>query len=79
MAKAVPTKDDPLGDGGRTTYKGRTLWLGKENMELARENFWNAYRELAGAPEADRYQWDISWAAAIAAYAYIMEGKIEPG
>ena len=75
------TKDDPL-ESGRTAWAGRTVWLDRENMQLARDNFWRAYNELyptAVGNLDDHHTWDVAWAAAIAAYAYLMEGRLEPG
>jgi hypothetical protein len=70
----VPSKDDPL-NSGNTTFGGRTVWLDRDNMELARANFWRQYHELD--PSVAQHDWDVAWAAAIAAYSYLMEGRLE--
>jgi hypothetical protein len=73
-------KDDPLGQ--QHSYRGRTLWLDRDNMLEARENYWNAYQALIPSSGLrlgdDKQTWDISWAAAIAAFAFIQEGRVEP-
>ena len=71
-------KDDPL-----TQHAPRTLWLGRDNQEQARENWWQAFQEYRGRQmlldEADHAAWDIAWAASIAAFSYVMEGRLGPG
>lgn len=69
------TKDDPL-DTGQTNFGGRTIWLDRDNVLTARDNYWAAYQKHAEA--ADKDAWDLAWAAAIAAYSYLMEGRLEP-
>lgn len=83
----VSFKDDPLQQSRRGR---RTLWLDRENNTEARENYWQAFQALlydSSAPfgaaympgqGADRRTWDIAWAAAIAAFDYMMQGKLEP-
>ena len=70
-------KDDPL----QQHYAKRTLWLDKVNMAEARNNFWHAYNQVN--PTAignldDRHTWDVAWAAAIAAFDYMQNGRVEP-
>jgi hypothetical protein len=73
----MSTKDDPLAAGA--VVGGRTLWLDGTNVETARDNFWRAYRQHgSGRPDADKMDWDLAWAAAIGAYTYLMEGRVEP-
>jgi hypothetical protein len=76
----MSTKDDPLAAGA--VVGGRTLWLDGTNVETARDNFWQAYQRHRGREalhdEADHKTWDIAWAAAIGAYTYLMEGRVEP-
>ena len=76
----MTTKEDPF---GQRTYGGRTLWLGKDNVDLARDNFWKAYQEHRGAQIAnreadDKRLWDIAWAASVAAIDYVFSGRVEP-
>lgn len=72
------SKDDPL-ESSRPPGRKATLWLEREGMEEARANFWQAYEQtLLGQTPADRRTWEISWAAAIAAFSYLMEGRIAP-
>jgi hypothetical protein len=74
-------KDDPL---GQSRPAPRALWLGKENMVEARDNFWKAFLDtrpdLVGHSDDTTAHavWDIAWAAAIAAFSYVMEGRTEP-
>lgn len=72
------SKDDPL---QQSRYPQTTLLLTSETMVQARENFWRAYNELN--PTAignldDHHTWDVAWAASIAAFSFMMEGRIEP-
>jgi hypothetical protein len=74
-------KDDPLGQ----TQPKRVLWLGKENMAEANYNYFKAWIELSdqaitspGQVAAIKAEWDLAWAAAIAAFSYIQEGRTEP-
>jgi hypothetical protein len=76
-------KDDPLGQ----MHPRRVLWLGKENMAEARDNYYRAYQDYwrQNAPAMfsahtmpEKHDWDTAWAAAIAAFSYLMEGRTEP-
>jgi hypothetical protein len=77
-------KDDPL---QQTRPAPRALFLNRENMRDARENWWRAFCEAEGTTyESDNATarsrkdiWDVAWAAAIAAHSYIWEGRVEPG
>ena len=74
----VSSKDDPL-TSDAPTFGRRTLWLEREGMHEARENFWQGYlRSSDGATEADRHTWDVAYAAAVAAFMFVMEGRLEP-
>ncbi len=70
-------KSDPLGQ----RYARRTLWLDRVNMVEARDNFWFAYNQvqpMAVGNLDDRHTWDVAWAAAIAAFDYMQNGRVEP-
>jgi hypothetical protein len=72
-------KDDPLQE--HHSPGGRTLWLNRENNTEAREAYWRAYHRMypTGVGNLDdKHTWDVSWAAAIAAFTYMMEGRTEP-
>jgi hypothetical protein len=77
------SKDDPAQQSG---YAPRALWLDHDNMTEARDNWFRAYEAVAKAehpswPESmqpTRGQWDIAWAAAIAAFSYMLEGRTGP-
>lgn len=76
-------KDDPLHQTPRPGYRdaSRTLWLEREGMLEARENYWRAYNELyptAVGTLDDKHHWDLAWAATVAAFGYLMEGRISP-
>lgn len=75
-------KDDPL---QQSSASPRTLWLDRENNEQARDNYWRVFAEshLPPLPEGvdyvhPRYVWDIAWAASVAAFSFIMEGRTAP-
>lgn len=92
------TKDDPL-DSGRPRV---TLWLDREHMLEARDNYFRAYLESMGASASSprvyfnsdqanvtvgvvtksvdevRVIWDISYTAAVAAFDFLMAGKVRP-
>jgi hypothetical protein len=77
----MSTKEDPLGFSARAG--SRTVWLNRENMLEACDNWYDAFRdhrEHSGdrLHADDRRTWDISWAAAIAAFTYMMEGRVAP-
>jgi hypothetical protein len=76
----VSGKEDPL---NQQQPAPRALYLGGENNEVARDNWWQAFQEYRGRQalhdEADRRTWDIAWAAAIAAHSYVWEGRLGPG
>ena len=71
-----------------TSQTGRTLWLDRENMEQARLAFFQAFMERneVRIPQALKYNdagfqkgvWDIAWAAAIAAFSFLQEGRTAP-
>ena len=73
-------KDDPLQQKTGGPYAKRALWLDRENAGEARENYWDAFKEYVEVDldDADKRTWTISWAAAIAAFTYMMEGRVEP-
>jgi hypothetical protein len=69
----MPGKDD--------LFANRTLWLDREGMEVARERFWQAYRQ--SRPETvrtgdDHHIWEVAFAAAVAAHSFIWEGNFGP-
>jgi hypothetical protein len=70
-------KDDPL---QQQRFAPRALWLDREGMEKARENFYRAWAEATPGMGhgRDREIWDISFAAALAAFSFVMEGRLEP-
>jgi len=75
----MPAKDDPLGASQRSwtdPRSGTTLWLEPETMSEAREAFYQAYRKID--PNTDEQTWTTAWAAAIAAFSYMMEGRTRP-
>jgi hypothetical protein len=81
----MPSKDNPL-ENDRPGYRtdSRTLFLEREGMLEARKNFFAAYvdatrvqSDVPFEPTA-RAIWDIAWAAAIAAFSFIQEGRIKP-
>ena len=68
-------KDNPL--EGATRYGNQTIWLDAQTSIEARDKFWAAMSEhFPGS--ADKHTWDIAWAAAIAAFSYVQEGRIGP-
>jgi hypothetical protein len=73
-------KDNPL--QGASRHGNQTIWLDRETGDEARDKFWAAFQEYRGREalhdEADHRAWDIAWAAAIAAFSYVMEGRIGP-
>lgn len=78
-------KDDPLRVGPHRAGEvvgGRTIWLDRENMLQARDNYWNSFaRTIPPGPgdfAEDKRVWDIAWAAAAAFFSYAMEGRVEP-
>jgi hypothetical protein len=72
----VPGKDDPL---EQARPRGKvTLWLDRERMKEACDNYWQAYKEVTGLSDDSRPTWDISYAAAVAAFDFLMAGKITP-
>lgn len=78
----MPGKDDPL--ESKTHYdarSGQTLWLEADTMNAARDNYWQAYHRLnpTGVGNLDdRHTWDVAWAAAIAAFTYVQQGRTRP-
>lgn len=83
MSKDNPLEPDaqPARPGYRT--ESRTLWLDADGMAEARENYWRAYAPTLASddfePGVIEYRtWSIAWAAAIAAYSFMMEGRISP-
>lgn len=79
------SKEDPL-NSTRPPQKV-TLWLDRENMLEARENYWSAYLRYGtmsvlagtpGSPLSPKEAWDISFAAAVAAFDFLMAGKVTP-
>jgi hypothetical protein len=75
------SKEDPLDQEQKHSYRGRTLWLDRENMVEARENFWRRYNQInptAVGNLDDHHIWEVSWAAAVAAVDYVMSGRVEP-
>jgi hypothetical protein len=76
-----PTKDNPLEPERPGWRDGNvTLWLEREGMAEARENFWQAFAAIPDVYDTrnERRTWQIAWAAAIAAFSYLMEGRISP-
>lgn len=77
------SKEDPL-----QQTRGRvTLWLDREHMLEARENYWRALQQtdtlpiLAGTPGSPltpKQVWDIAYSAAVAAFDFLMAGRITP-
>ena len=78
-------KDDPLGQ----RYVKRTLWLDRVNMAEARSNYFAAwmnsdqrpagYRSGEGLNAVQQQEvWYTAWAAAIAAFDYLQNGRVEP-
>jgi hypothetical protein len=69
-------KEDPLRQS-----RPVTLWLDREGMATARENFWQAYNRMnpttAGTLD-DRHTWNVAFAAAVAAFDFLMSGRLEP-
>ncbi|TMC48535.1 MAG: hypothetical protein E6J20_18690 [Chloroflexi bacterium] len=64
-------------------FANRTLWLDREHMDVARGRFYEAWRAtVEGQNElndnATRRQWNIAWAAGIAAYSFCAEGNLGP-
>ena len=74
-----------------------TLWLDRERMEQARENFWRAWldslprEQWVFTPDGRvtvenvevtthqmRVYWNVAWAAAIAAFDFMMNGRLGP-
>jgi hypothetical protein len=71
-------KDDPL---NQSSYAPRALWLNRENNIEARDNWWQAYNELeptSAGNRDDRHIWNVAWAASIAAFSYLQEGRTGP-
>lgn len=70
-------KDDLFGE---VHPAPRTLWIEREGMLEARDNWYAAYLQTIEPfeNENDRHLWNVSWAAAIAAAAYILEGRKGP-
>jgi hypothetical protein len=78
-------KDDPFDQQLHALYANRTLWLDREHMDVARERFFNAWLaqadlslESVGHVAALRKQWELAWAAGIAAYSFCAEGNLGP-
>ncbi len=73
--EGVPMKDN--------LFANRTLWLDSDHMAIARERFFNAWFVQSGLPiesvghvAALRKQWEMAWAAGIAAYSFCAEGNL---
>jgi hypothetical protein len=73
----MPGKDD--------LFANRTLWLDREHMDVARLRFFQAWLaqsdlpiESPGQVAALRKQWEMCWAAAIAAFSFVQEGNLGP-
>jgi hypothetical protein len=77
----VHSKDDPL---EQARPRGKvTLWLNREHMLEARENYWRAFRDSAALDDIpdgaqDYRTWNIAYAAAVAAFDFLQAGKITP-
>lgn len=75
-------KSDPL---QQSKPAGVTLFLNREGMETARENFFRAYWQSVRQPSDTnrdmveaRVTWDIACAAAVAMFDFMMSGKLGP-
>ncbi len=66
-------------------FANRTLWLDREHMDVACSRFFQAWLvqsnlplESVGHVAALKKQWDMAWAAGIAAYSFCAEGNLGP-
>ena len=69
-------KDNPL--EGASRFGNKTVWLDQATSDEARDKWFEAYCEIDASAVSQRQQWDIAWAAAVAAHSYIFEGRIGP-
>jgi hypothetical protein len=66
-------KSDPLESRKRPPV---TLWLDTEHMQEACDNYFTAYALIN--PSVDRADWDVAYAAAVAAFDFLMSGRMSP-
>jgi hypothetical protein len=75
-------KDDPMGQRPGYRTDSVTLWLDRDGMVEARDNYFAAFKDQIEPPlqggGADRRTWDIAYAAAVAAFDFLMSGRIKP-
>lgn len=72
-------KSDPLQQSG--PQRKVTMWIDREGMQEARENYWQAIKDqiqLTNPEGEDRRTWDIAFAAAVAAIDFVMAGRVTP-
>jgi len=74
-------KEDPLRQRRRTA----TLWLDRAGMLEARENYFHAFQQTDVLPNlptspglTPKQVWDISFAAAVAAFDFLAAGRLTP-
>lgn len=75
-------KDDPLRTD-TSRFADRVLYVEPESMQKARHAFWVAYEQsvaTSGPPSLTptEQDWNMAWAAAVAAFSYLMEGRTGP-